>query len=79
MDTFLDEYEELESMDTDELLAFAAETFKARLNKYKDKDGLIDDIMDLFVIEAQKKEIEEANLKHEEAEHLAKNGRVKFV
>jgi hypothetical protein len=71
--TELDEMEELESMDVDELLEYARMNFGVELNKYKDTDGLIDDIMNLFVIEAQKEEIKQANLSRKEAYHLAKN------
>jgi len=64
------EYEVLDSMTKDELLAFAAETFKARLNHYKDAETLIEEIIDLYVQAQRDFEILQGNLKKKQPEHL---------
>lgn len=42
--------EELESMEPDELCAYAAEVFEAMLNKHKSTETLVEEIMRLFEI-----------------------------
>ena len=50
--SFDDIEEELETMTSDELCAYAAYTFEAMLNKYKASETLVDEIMRLFELAA---------------------------
>lgn len=45
---FEDIEEELETMTSDELCAYAAYTFEAMLNRYKSSETLVEEIMTLF-------------------------------
>lgn len=65
--------EELEEMTVEELLQFAAYTFKVMLNKYKSAETLVEEIMALFEAAEQKEVIRECNLVRKEIPEFAKN------